>query len=391
MALRRYLTALTLAGCFLASPAWAASVVVQDNNVERVIRSHENLKPWWVSHSDCVGDDVITFPVDLTGQSGNSLEVWAGKNCTDKVQREGDQATCWKLHGSFPQKATVDVKVRAQDFVAQKVKDSNSVGGGTDADCNRTDVPPAGEAATLYFMLINSNNEMVAQDTFESGFDVLGPDAPTDVSAGVGENRLVVSWTASTAEDRAGYNIYCESSTGPGSSPAAGGAAGAAADAGADAATDAGSDATSTGSGGADSGSGGGGGVGGGSGGGSAGNPDCPSAALTPGTIPTTSEHLCGSTASGLATEANATGLVNGVTYAVAVAATDTLGNVGPLSKVACGSPQPVDDFFELYRRAGGKGGGGFCAIGAEPSSAGLALAGLALGAWLVRRRRRDA
>ncbi|MCE7894065.1 MAG: PEP-CTERM sorting domain-containing protein [Sorangiineae bacterium PRO1] len=49
-----------------------------------------------------------------------------------------------------------------------------------------------------------------------------------------------------------------------------------------------------------------------------------------------------------------------------------------------------MDDFFELYRRAGGKGGGGFCAIGADPSPASLALAGLALGAWLVRRRRRQ-
>lgn len=74
--------------------------------------------------------------------------------------------------------------------------------------------------------------------------------------------------------------------------------------------------------------------------------------------------------------------------YAVAVAGVDRVGNSGPLSSVACGSPQPVDDFFELYRRAGGKGGGGFCAIGADPSRAGLAALGVALLAFALRRRR---
>jgi len=392
--------ALGLAGVWTL-PARAQTVVIQKNNIDRNVgfRSGNN-KKMWVSHSDCAADDFFTFPVDLTGFSGKSLEVWAGTNCTELIQRQGDQATCWKLFEAFPNKTTINVKVRAQDLVA-KVKPGGA-GSGTLADCDNTDVATSGEAVTLFFMLLDSNDAAVASESFaDTGFDILGPPAPTGISAGIGEKLLVVSWNTPTADDLVGYRVYCDASNGPGSNPAAGGAAGASSDAGSDAtsdavaasdaASDSGSDAASdSGSDAASGGSGGSSGTGGsgGSGGGSAGNPDCPSAALTPGTIPS-SKYQCGSTASKVATDTTADNLQNGVTYAIAVAAYDELGNSGVLSSVACGTPQPVDDFFELYRRAGGRGGGGFCAIGQEPSSAALALLGGGLALALVRRRRR--
>lgn len=393
MALTRHLTALSLALVLGTSLARAQSVAFPGagtSYVDRKLKYHTENKQWWVSHRDCVEDDVFTFDVDLVQFSSYSLEVWAGASCTDKLQRQGDQATCWQVYKAFPQTKAVAVKVLARDVVA-KVKPGGQ-GSGQESDCNRTDIASSGEKVTLFFMLIDSNNEVAGTYvSFDMGFDVVGPAAPTNVSAGVGENLLVVSWDAPSDEDRNGYNVYCDTSSGPGSSPAAGGAAGAATDAGTDAASDAATEASAGGSGGADGGGTDGGGTdGGGTGGGSAGNANCPSAALTPGTIPTDNELLCGSTGSKVATEANADGLQNGVTYAVAVATKDELGNVGPLSKVACGTPQIVDDFFELYRRAGGKGGGGFCSIHADPSGATLALAGLALGAWWARRRRRQ-
>ena len=111
---------------------------------------------------------------------------------------------------------------------------------------------------------------------------------------------------------------------------------------------------------------------------------------LVPGARPD-SAYLCGSTSGKLAKEITAKGLSNGVSYAVAIATTDTVGNTGVLSAVVCGTPQPVDDFFELYRRAGGKGGGGFCSISHGQQKGLLVLLFaplLALGLRRWRRRR---
>lgn len=86
----------------------------------------------------------------------------------------------------------------------------------------------------------------------------------------------------------------------------------------------------------------------------------------------------------------NATGLVNGVAYNVAVAATDTYQNTGTLSSLACNVPQPVNGFFKAYRAAGGQGGGGYCSFSQKREPLPLfALIGLA--SCLVLRRRRAA
>jgi hypothetical protein len=86
-------------------------------------------------------------------------------------------------------------------------------------------------------------------------------------------------------------------------------------------------------------------------------------------------------------------GLKNGPMYNVAVAATDGYGNVGPPSTIVCDSPAPVNDFWDSYRGAGGRAGGGFCALEAV-GAPGSSLAGLALvasaGALARRRRRRS-
>ena len=69
-------------------------------------------------------------------------------------------------------------------------------------------------------------------------------------------------------------------------------------------------------------------------------------------------------------------------------------GNVGLLSNLACQTPAPVVDFWNQYGRAGGLAGGGFCTlqgagIPAFGSVFGLGI-GLAAGAFVRRRRRRD-
>ncbi len=103
------------------------------------------------------------------------------------------------------------------------------------------------------------------------------------------------------------------------------------------------------------------------------------------------SGYLCG-TGSVSSTQINVLGLKNGVYYNVAVAATDALGNVGPLSNVPCGEPVPVNDFWKLYYEAGGRAGGAFCSAEGVGTPAGSGAVGALMVASMVaiaRRRRR--
>jgi hypothetical protein len=84
-------------------------------------------------------------------------------------------------------------------------------------------------------------------------------------------------------------------------------------------------------------------------------------------------------------------GLTNGATYDVVVAAVDGSGNVGPASNCASDYPAVVDDFFTLYREAGGRAGGSFCALQAVGEPTGAPIVGVAFSvlAFTVARRRR--
>ncbi len=85
------------------------------------------------------------------------------------------------------------------------------------------------------------------------------------------------------------------------------------------------------------------------------------------------------------------TGLKNGTTYNVTVAAVDGFGNIGPPSLEVCDFPAPVNDFWTLYGQDGGKAGGGLCALEAVgkpvPSTVGVTML-VGIGAIFARRRR---
>jgi hypothetical protein len=86
------------------------------------------------------------------------------------------------------------------------------------------------------------------------------------------------------------------------------------------------------------------------------------------------------------------TGLRNGITYNVVVAAVDNFGNIGPPSTQVCDFPAPVNDFWKIYRTDGGQAGGGFCALEAVGAPAASTVAFAGAGALVVaglRRRRR--
>ena len=94
-----------------------------------------------------------------------------------------------------------------------------------------------------------------------------------------------------------------------------------------------------------------------------------------------TTVALASTATSGRVPESGA--LTNGLTYVIQLRAVDTAGNVGACSNPMDGTPQEIDDFWRLYKNAGGTGTGG-CTHSA--SGPGLWPLGAVLLA-LVRRR----
>jgi len=94
------------------------------------------------------------------------------------------------------------------------------------------------------------------------------------------------------------------------------------------------------------------------------------------------------------ATTGTVPGLVNGRAYVVAVAAFDDVGNIGKLSELSCGTPQPLDTILRVYNCKNGlvESGCGFCSVGGDRggSFAALVSAGLFVFGFAARRSRRS-
>jgi len=395
--------------------AFAQTVAIAEGAIKRSSKLRPQAQnPMWISKADCLEDDQFEFPLTVSNFSSYQLEVWAGSasdDCRTPEARRGTTAVCWQVWKGVPTSTGLTVPVRSQDIVSRR-KASAGVetgpGTGTIADCEWTEATSSPVGVSLYFMFIDAGSGQRQGGTvWQTKFDLAGPSAPRDVTAGVGNTLIVVNWSESTDTDKAGYRFFCDPVPGSGSSAAimrpfdidASVDADLDVDSDTDAADDldAESDAPSDASdredvfgGGGASGAGGGTlGVGGDTGDISDGA--CSSQVLRPGQEPDLA-YECGS---GVGTSGTISGLVNGVKYTVAVAAFDSVGNVGKLSNLACASPNEVDDFFTVYRDAGGRAGGGYCAmtqwgtdVGTGAGVAVLAVASMAAIGSLVRRRR---
>ena len=357
-----------------------------------------------INRADCDADDVITFPVVLSGFSNYKLQAWVGTNCSDVMVRQNTtQRSCWLVADTVVTGTvnTINLGIHVSSMVsgyttlfgsAGPTTDTGGTGGATSTAGAGGDAaavagsggtsstgtvgigqlitpdpayctPPnpqnvqGSTGITLFIMLVdNSSGASVANDQWAGTFKLVGPPAPDQVSAGVGGNLLVVdfSYTTQPADTTGnGFYVYCD--------PAGGNAA--AVDAGLIDADGGSPLVTSCG--------------------------DAPSKVLFEGDPPPSSEFRCG-TGQKTSRTANATGLVNGAPYNVAVAAFDTYDNIGPLSAPVCKIPQPVTGFYKAYRDAGGEGGGGFCSFSPKREPMPLVIL-FGVASCLVLRRRRVA
>lgn len=372
-------SAAALAVLLGAGPASAQQITIGTAVDRSTPRRQSTYHPDWINYSDCIQDGTLTFTLTLPSNLlSDDLQVWAGgtgTDCTDSTQRTGTASTCWKLYSAQPTAGQgLRVEVSMQDIVGRHV--GSGPGSGTAGDCDSSSSQAV--SVTLYFMLLPSGGTNPdASQTYALKYDLLGPPAPTNIKTGIAENRLKVSWTASSPlDDVEGYYVFCDPKPGaastsqpleagsPDAAAGTGGTTGSGGAGGSTGATDGGSEAATQ-------------------------NPDCPSSVLITGQRPD-GTFRCGDVNGKSSTSTYAEGLTNGTKYNVAVAGYDGVQNYGLLSTVECDTPQIVNDFWDEYTQAGGKGGGGFCGIAARPAPGAGGAFLLALFAGLLRRRRRQ-
>jgi MYXO-CTERM domain-containing protein len=385
----------------------------------------QSQNPLWISRADCLADDVMTFPLYVSGSFGGyGLEVWVGgssNDCKTTEARNTTTGTCWKVYEGSASTNSISIPIKVRDIVAQnKPVDDGGPGSGTLEDCSPALSTTAAVQIAIYFMFIDPSDQSNQGGVlYKMAYDLLGPNAPGTVTVGQGDTMLKINWTQSTDTDLVGYQFFCEkagatsnvqpfdaangdvenedgSIDSPPAPPPAPADDASDEDSGVEDVAEASTPADTSGV--------------------DATSDTGVSDAETDGDAEASTTHIegtcnskgyalllyqgdnpdpalkCGQVTGLTTTTGRVTGLVNGDIYSIAIAGYDAVGNVGKLSNVVCEEPWPVDDFYKLYREAGGQGGGGFCSVGSVGQSAGMAglgLMGMAAIAGLVRRRRK--
>ncbi len=395
--------------------------------------------PLGISYADCVADQTLRFPMQLSGFTGNaSLQVWAslGSVCVNPQDRglDSGSAICWGVSAGINDPmvippTTTNVDVRVQDLVGwQSTTPIPSPAAtpprkGAEACTAQLDYPAV--PMVINFLAIDGDGNPVGvpyQYSIET--DMVGP-PPPELCESVGDTIYNLTWTPNSDSDTIGYGVYVDPI--PGQEPDAGRAEGGtitvcpeAGDEASAPPADGGCSTLTTGTMPPDA--------------GSCGSaiseitcndmnlvgsiaPTASTDAGTPTPTPSDEAGVEGGVVEvgpgGISTVSTAylyrpmtmssltvqdkgtssyaiTGLVDYVTYTVVVTAVDGMGNVGPPSSEVCDYPAPIQDFWQVYENDGG-GHGGYCALDTV-GVGGRSLAGIAgvfVVAGVMRRRRR--
>jgi hypothetical protein len=319
---------------------------------------YRNARRWWVNYDECKNPNEEYFEIPLSIQKpGDPLEVWAGsgQNCAEVRGNEDRTQSCWILAVYDRSEDPMTVIVPVRNIVARQVQTLTPPSGlGPEVCEGSTD--NEGDAITFYFFtqdggqaVKDSRATWDPQNLGGTGFDLVGPAPPDSIHLGMGESQLSVNLDGVQEEtDRERFAAYCEPAmVDPDFIPAEGAP------------------------------------------------PACVPTALAVGERPDPALK-CGEaseTSNTITTDPGlpAGDLMNKQLYAVGVSGQDAVDNAGPLSTIACGTPMELDDFFEVYGRAGGPGGGGYCSLspgGSRSASGATLLLSALLAAFRLRRGR---
>jgi hypothetical protein len=408
--------------------------------------SHPNgSQPSWISNSDCQQNIIVRVPITMTNlPTSDVLQVWAGANgvdCTQSTSLTGPAQSCWPvISGGIAPVTATTIDIKAQDIVAgiaPAIGAKPQAPSGTTASCS-TITQSGPIPITLFFIFINGSSSNGADTnstdaTYGLSVAMIGPAPPTNITVADGDTFLKVDWTPTTDSNTQGFQLFCDPPPGkePEITDGQSGATvtdsstvevcnGSEVDGGFDdeggalppVFVDAGChfenvSSTST--------------VGGVCvsneivpGGGTASTDttddsgvvddttdDDGGVVLTNVTPPPANigQYSCGPGANlgtQTSSEAILSGLKNGVTYVVGVAAYDVVGNIGPMGVGSganmCGEPAKGLDFFDVYKQDGGGAGGGFCSFDkTQPvGTSAFAIVGLASLVSIIRRRNKN-
>jgi hypothetical protein len=325
---------------------------------------YRNARRWWINYEECrnPNEEYFEFPLSVPNP-GPPLEVWAGsgQDCS-AVRGNADRTqSCWIVASYGKSEDTMTVVVPVRTVVKRDVNvltppmgPSQQQSGLDPMVCDGS-TDTEGDAIKFYFFLQEGGQAAGTPATWDpaslggTGFDLVGPAPPESITIGMGDEQLSVNLHGVGEEpDRERFAAYC--------SPAA-------------------MDDTFIPAEGVP--------------------PPCSAPELPPGVVPDVSLK-CGEaseTSDVITTDPDLPQgkLVNETPYAVGVSGLDAVDNAGPLSPLACGTPKELDDFFEVYGKANGPGGGGFCSVSPgfpRSAPAATALLGALLAAFGLRRSR---
>ena len=403
---------LALLICLLFPSLAHAQIVVQqkdsplrvDASGNEVHKREQNFKPEGISYQDCVDNQGIKITLTMPPPAANaSLQVWgslSGADCSAQTARSGGVAVCWRILSGIPLSINPSFVLPVRKIIGGR---NNAKDTTKDPDDGLDGIGVCGTVPlttiSVQFLYFAPGDLASAAQKAELPVtaNTIGPVAPTGLQMKPGNTRLQISFDSlgeGGIVELSEVHAYCDPDpgTGPTTAPSttthvcdAAAAEAAAADADAAVDPDAGCfDVTVEG--------------------GTTPGVSCASNAFTPGDGGTilpdqafNDKYLCGTlpvASTGNTIKADTlrgAPLLNLHNYAVALAATDSFKNVGPLSAVVCNDPEQTHDFWEDYKNSGGAAGGGFCSIESPGVPLGsFTLIGMAvvLGASVWRRSR---
>jgi len=335
-------------------------------------RRKDSESPNTISREDCLRDDptlldpseatndddartVVQLDLSIGGSPARTsfIQIWVSQSldCAEQNNRENTDSCSLvaskEISGSNTDTLFLRPRLALSEY-RDDLPDADSVEDYPDEEvCNTEKEQPL----TIYALLMLGDDVLASDKWTNIDLDTRAPDPPTELSADPGENLAFLKWTIEEEaedEDLFGFTFYCSENTSD--VPVASG------DGGAGGASNEGGDA------------------------------GCFSGDFQAGQLPD-DRFKCGSIDGKGAREDITSRLNNNAQYAIAVAATDIVGNQGRLSPLACAEPALVYTFFEQYRDAGGEGGD-FCSLAVGKTSSAWLLLLLAGFAWMFRRAR---
>jgi hypothetical protein len=323
---------------------------------------------------ECENDMVMTFEYTYSGSLGaGELYVYIGSGCDDKTNR--DEGRCYPVIENRSLSTSGYIDIHPAPVVEPTTEETPT--------CSEAE-----GASDVYFFVMQSDaaETIVYRQQVTIDYDTLPPDPPTDIRADYGENMISVKWDVADPdypEDWDNFYVVCwggeHTPEVPDPEPD-----GTTADAVADAppdvtddtlapdvpdvveddgfdvpddVLDAAEDAPIADSAIPDTGAGA--------------DPDtgdgvtedgCPVGGFEEGDEFAES-YACSGELGSTTRSYELRGLSNGVAYKASVVAVDSFGNESVIGAIVCATPEEVDDFWEVYKKAGGEDDGGFCFV----------------------------